>query len=434
MSRLRNRPSALWLVALGSLVPGLVARGDAGLDARAHGEIREVGSLRVLRICGTARERGYAHGYFLGDEIVRLLNGYLEEITPGEEGAKIYELKARAMLRTMAVAPRFKEELEGMLAGIRAKLPDGGLLSRLGRAIEYDDLVTINCIPEISRVACSSFAAWGPLTTDGDTISGRNLDWHSLRALEGGQILIVQIPNASEKQIAWVSVTWPGFIGCLTGMNAEGVSVCMHDVRSDEPSMPIGFTPRGLSLRQVIESAHIETAAQDGRDILSKCLSRVGNNVVLSAPYLAGRSRPSVVFEYDGRIFDSSGVTVRAARVAGKKKAARAFQIATNHYRKRAEPEPCDRYERINEQFIEMSKASGRLDVDGAWKVLASVAQQTPPGKRGLLTYHSVVFEPNDRRMHVAISRDGKPATSCPVVAINVADLLRDRSAQASGM
>lgn len=427
------RTAAIALVAACVLVPGSLAHGDAGLDARTHGEIREVGSLRVLRIWGTAKERGYAHGYFLGDEIVRLLNGYLEEITPGEEGAKLYEQKARAMLRTMAVAPRFKEELEGMLSGIRAKLPDGGYLSRLGRAIEYDDLVTINCIPEISRVACSSFAAWGPLTKDGDTISGRNLDWHSLRALEGGQILLVQIPDASEAQIAWVSVTWPGFIGCLTGMNAEGVSVCMHDVHSDEPSMPIGFTPRGLSLRQVIESAHAETAAKDGRHILSKCLSRVGNNVVLSAPYLAGRSRPSIVFEYDGRMFDSSGVTVRAAKVAGEKKGDRAFQIATNHYRKRAEPEPCDRYARINEQLNQMSKASKRLNVDGAWRLLASVAQEAAPGKRGLLTYHSVVFEPNARRMHVAISRDGKPAPHCPVVAIDLADLLQSRSAQAAG-
>lgn len=408
-------------------------RGDDGVIPRVHGELREVQSLRVLRVWGIARERGYAQGALVGEEIVRLLNAYLDEIAPGEEGAKAYESKARALIRTMVIAPHFKSEIEGMLAGIRTKMTDGGMLPRLGRAIEQDDLIALNCIPEIARVGCSSFAAWGPMTKSGGTISGRNLDWHSLAALEGGQILLAQIPDSNEDENPWVSVTWPGFIGCLTGMNAEGVTVCMHDVHADEPTMPLGFTPRGFALRQVIEGAHASTAVLDGRDVLKKCLCRVGNNVVLSAPCHPGNGRPSVVFEYDGRVLDSSGVTVRAAPVAGKGKKGKSFQIATNHYRKRAEPRTCVRYQKIDEKLSSIANSSGQLDIEGAWEILKSVAQQSPPGQHGLLTYQSVVFEPNELRMHVALSRGGKAATDCPVVTVEVAELLRPHEARAAG-
>lgn len=428
-ARLAGRLSLLvWVIVGGSTA----ALADEGVKARAQGELREIEGLRVLRVWGTARERGFAHGYFLGDEITQMLNSYLEEIAPGPEGAKNYESKARALLRTMVIAPPFKDELEGMLAGIRAKAANRGQLSRLDRAIEYDDLVALNCIPEIARVGCSSFAAWGPLTADGHTISGRNLDWHSLRTLEGGQVLIAQVPAEDEGSLAWVSVTWPGFIGCLTGMNAEGVTVCMHDVRAEPPSMPFGFTPRGLALRQVIERAHAATAMQDGRDVLTKCLSRVGNNVVVSAPCLSGKSRPSVVFEYDGRVLDSSGVTVRTARLAGEERPDKAFLVCTNHFVKRAKPERCSRYETIDHLLSERATAAKSINVVAAWEILRSVAQKSPPEGRGLLTYHSVVFEPNARRMHVAVTQDGITAPNCKSVTVQLDDVLTDSAVAAT--
>jgi len=63
------------------------------------------------------------------------------------------------------------------------------------------------------------------------------------------------------------------------------------------------------------------------------------------------------------------------------------------------------------------------LDIDGAWKILRSVAR--PSGVVfHLVTYHSVVFEPNKRRMHVAFSKNGRPAPQCEPVTLNIAELL----------
>ena len=40
------------------------------------------------------------------------------------------------------------------------------------------------------------------------------------------------------------------------------------------------------------------------------------------------------------------------------------------------------------------------------------------------VTYHSVVFEPDKRLMHVAFTEDGKKAPACKKVTLDVAKLL----------
>jgi isopenicillin-N N-acyltransferase like protein len=54
--------------------------------------------------------------------------------------------------------------------------------------------------------------------------------------------------------IPFASVAWPGFVGVVTGMNAEGVFVVVHGARAGRPrpeGMPVVF-----SLREVLERAH----------------------------------------------------------------------------------------------------------------------------------------------------------------------------------
>ena len=61
-----------------------------------------------------------------------------------------------------------------------------------------------------------------------------------------------------------------------------------------------------------------------------------------------------------------------------------------------------------------MSPTSG----DARRRALGGVAAQ------GGLTYHSVVFEPNERRMHVAFTEDGQNAPKCKKVTLDVRKLL----------
>jgi len=98
-------------------------------------------------------------------------------------------------------------------------------------------------------------------------------------------------------------------------------------------------------------------------------------------------------------------------------------QVCTNHYRSRAAPISCDRYERLSADLARLDRQKEPLDVAAAWELLRDVAVS---GR--IVTYQSVVFEPNRRLMHVAVSNDGRPAAQARPVTLDVAALLRASS------
>jgi hypothetical protein len=96
------------------------------------------------------------------------------------------------------------------------------------------------------------------------------------------------------------------------------------------------------------------------------------------------------------------------------------FIACTNHYRKRAEPTPCRRYEGLTQVLGKIGESEGtrQLDAKRVWKMLRGVSME------GIITHHSAVFEPNKRLMHVAFAADGKHAPQCKKITLDVAKLL----------
>ncbi len=413
------------------VVFGSVVRADAPKAPTVNGRLTSVEGVPVLIVWGTPRERGFAQGNLFAGRFIDMLDTYLGD-TEISGGPATYEASTQLVPLMMKIPPAFQDELRGLLAGIEARLDGKTTVPRLKRKIAIRDLVTVNCIPDSAAFGCSSFAIWGRRTTDGDTIAGRNLDWNVSSALLNSQVVVVHVPEAGSGAVAWVSVGWPGLIGCLTGMNAKGVTVSMHDVWGGKPSGKMGFTPRALALREAIEAARSRTAQADILVVFRKRTVAVGNNVAVALPHHsrnpAGVSAPSVVFEYDGVTTLSGGVTVRSPKPPGKvRRRGGAMQVTTNHYLSRAEPTRCRRYETISRTLAAAEKNKEQIDIAAAWRILSSVAQT---GRRdgGLATYHSVVFEPDKMKMHVALTDGGKPAPDCKHFTLDVAALIKSAS------
>ncbi|MFO0973414.1 MAG: C45 family peptidase [Phycisphaerae bacterium] len=420
------------------------------------GELRKIDGLTVLRLWGTARQRGFAHGYLLAAEIRQLLIDYLDEkrISGGPETyLKISLPAAQTML---AVRPLYERELRGIAEGVVARLgPAGATIPALQRPVEYADLLALNAASDWLQPLCSSFAVWGPLTADGSTLTGRNLDWHRVRGMVGSQIVIAQLPAAKPRRAGWVGVGWPGFIGCLTGMSDQGVTVAIHDVPRQRPKQPFGLTPRGLALREVIETVAGESTIADAAALLRQRRAALGTNVLISRPAEPGSTAPvAAVLEYDGLTDRESGVTVRLpqsflaadARPADSNRAAAAEGDAiangdahaggdaaaspacavacTNHYRARRDAPACDRYADMAKALSDLERRHARLNLSAAWAMLAEVAEPRPEAGESLLTYHSVVFEPNARRMQVALTHDNQPAARGPHTRLALSELL----------
>lgn len=416
----------------------LSLRAETPAAKPVHGEVIQVDGVTVLRVWGDAHERGFAHGWLMAEQIVKLTDAFIRTFEP-LGGAKGFE-KAAGLCRGFMVVERdYELEMRGLVAGVEARLGDKAVIPVLNRKGTYQDILTLNAFADLGRLGCSSFSTWGSATPDGGTISGRNLDWFgdASEALSGGQIIVAQLPRGRASALAnpvgdtersasvqgWVSVTWPGLTICLTGMNADGVTMAMHDSGGRGKWLKPRSTPRGFAIREALELASPATALEDIAGIFRRRHSVVGNNVPVSWP-AHGVAPSSCVFEYDGDEKKSDGVTVRVGSSLDPKHPV-IYQVCTNHYCERAGASSCDRFERLEKRLHKKTWLSEKkIGVAEAWQMLDDVSMF---GR--VKTYHSVVFEPNKRRMHVAFSDGRIAAPKCAHHSLDVAALLKGGTA-----
>jgi hypothetical protein len=100
-------------------------------------------------------------------------------------------------------------------------------------------------------IGCTSFALDPSSTADGHVLAARAFDFEAGDIFDRDKAVFLV---REEGAIPFASVAWPGFVGIVTGMNAEGVVAVVHGGRAHEPS-PEGI-PVAFSLREVLERAH----------------------------------------------------------------------------------------------------------------------------------------------------------------------------------
>ena len=144
----------------------------------------------MLRLHGTPREMGYAHGFLLAAEILEGFESYIVYLArrrrPEElrgphrsQGAEGDGVPARARGRARRACSKESAPRSATSAGVPA----------LDRPIELIDLKVLNTYGDWYQFACSSFSAWGKLTPDGETITARNFDFFPTPILEKAQLL-----------------------------------------------------------------------------------------------------------------------------------------------------------------------------------------------------------------------------------------------------
>jgi isopenicillin-N N-acyltransferase-like protein len=98
---------------------------------------------------------------------------------------------------------------------------------------------------------CTAFGLGPDATEDGHALFARTFDFEAADVFDRDKVVFVVRENGL---IPFASVAWPGFVGVVTGMNAEGVAIAVHGGRAREPvesGLPVAF-----SLREVLSNAH----------------------------------------------------------------------------------------------------------------------------------------------------------------------------------
>lgn len=202
------------------------------------GYLEKVDGYLVLHLKGTPDEMGYQHGVLLKDHVRENMAFLLdqaqdEQIEVG--GVKLTRPMIAAFLNSLfvdRVPERFIKEMNALAKG--AELPGA-------------KVIAANLIPELFH--CSGFALLKDATATGKLYHGRVLDYGVDWKLQEHAILIIQEP---EDGIPFVNVSYAGFIGSVTGMNAEQIGIGEMGGRGEGKWQGI---PMSFLVRMVLEQA-----------------------------------------------------------------------------------------------------------------------------------------------------------------------------------
>jgi isopenicillin-N N-acyltransferase-like protein len=214
------------------------------------------GRIRVLFTRGNAYERGYQQGYLLRKEVHDNM-GYLWDRALSK--FKSEELFAEAFERMRPFMSKdIVDEMHGLAHGsglplatvhyihVLADIGEWGGKKRLGQILKqmlHGELAT----------TCSNLSATKTATVDGKMYTVRILDWglHKISRLHKYPLITVNVP---ETGIPSANIGWVGYLGAVSGMNAEGITLGEMGYRNP-PNETLNGEPMPFMLRRVMTEA-----------------------------------------------------------------------------------------------------------------------------------------------------------------------------------
>jgi uncharacterized protein (DUF2141 family) len=380
-----------------------------------HGALVRKKGLPVLQLWGTAEERGFAHGFLAGKQIIDFLEFYIIEDNWGS--AKSYRDTFVPFLEGRFRYPdEFLMECDAVVKGMRASGIDMGVKA-LGRDFNRTDLLAINAYIE-KRAAfpgavphpssCTQVAFWGPRAKGGGLVAARNMDGEcDIRKVTVSHFLVFAVDPAEPGRRRWVSTMWPGFVGTISGVNEEGL-YGMEDAGGAGPGpVPESLVPCSWIMRSVLEKQGREASPASVLEMMRSFMCSTGGitaagSIILWAVPYTGQDAPAFVFE--------GGRTGSALRTPGEvRPAVPAIILASNHHLKYGfDPDrPSEslgspvsfsslwRYETAAQTLEAWSRRGRILGVDEAVRLLQQVAHGT--------TEYAVIFKANERRVLIAV-------------------------------
>jgi len=349
------------------------------LAQTVNGVLETVDDKKVLKVWGTHEQRGYAHGYLLAEECKTVFDEYIiEHVCYGQ--AYVYNTMRTFFVQNYAVEENYQAETDGLLEGVA----DAGVSlynDVLGRDIDATDMLAANTIVDLSQVltniqvlklGCSSLSSWGESTAQDSTLLGnlvvtRMMDWDLHPALTENHLLLVNIPAELDEQ-NWLSLTFPGFLGCLSGINQNGICATLNvgnhtGYQTGEPFYPILF-----NVRNGIEAADYNGDDENNYSDIADAIedrNRSAGTIVHVTQNNGPDSHPVIIeSNYFGlAVRDTSGNS-ESPEIFGQN------LVATNHFRTLYDPDYCYRYQAIADSLED----SDDITSDRSWNIMCNAA------------------------------------------------------------
>ncbi|MEZ4297780.1 MAG: C45 family peptidase [Polyangiaceae bacterium] len=271
-ARLRNHKKkliALTVLVLGPCCFHVGVGLGTGIDpppvATPPGEVRETGDLRTfgdsyathrgpileVGLKGTPEQIGYSHSRLLYREMVQnegTLYGQFEHYVPLAPVRWLIVDVSRLQFRGVdqGMPEERRKEIAAQALGFSPD-PYSSFLPTYQRLVFLQSLYDIALSFEHSPLlGCTSFTLKGAASAGGHAILARNFDFEAGPIFDVGKAVFLV---RQDGRIPYASVAWPGLVGTVSGMNAEGFGVVVHGARAKEPQPqgePVVHTVRDL--------------------------------------------------------------------------------------------------------------------------------------------------------------------------------------------
>ena len=245
-----------------------------------------------------------------------------------------------------------------------------------------------HALQDLALVGCSSFAAWGDHTADGKLLIGRNFDFYAGDEFAKNKIIAFVAPDKGHK---FMSVTWGGFIGVLSGMNDQGLTLTINAGKSSIPL--VAKTPISIVTREILQYAsNIEEAIA----IAKKRKVFVSESIFVGS----AKDKKAVIIEVSPKKFGVYEVGSSNQLICSNHFQSAAYANDRDNQRHILESHSQYRYERMEELLDENPKMTPKLAVDLLRDTRGLGGKDIGYGNEKalnqLLAHHGIVFQPED--------------------------------------
>src|SRR5690606_4714551 len=210
--------------------------------------------LYEMYVEGAPFERGVINGK-LSEELVKKQEDYFSEQINKMIPSTFYLhfLKYFIGWFNRNLPDHVTEEYKKEIYGVSRSASEGyrNIGTKYSRILNYHSAHDIgHALQNMMLVGCTSFGTWGSASQDSTMIIGRNFDFWVGDNFAKNKIVEFVNPSDGYK---FMSITWGGFIGVVSGMNEKGLTVTINAAKSSIPSG--SATPVSLVAREIIQYA-----------------------------------------------------------------------------------------------------------------------------------------------------------------------------------
>jgi len=251
-----------------------------------------------------------------------------------------------------------------------------------------------HAMQDLAVVGCSSLAVWNENTEDGDLLIGRNFDFYVGDDFAKNKLVELVEP---EQGIPYLSVSWPGMIGVVSGMNKEGITVTINAGKSKIPLT--AKTPISLVTREILQYAkNIDEAIA----IAKKRKVFVSESILVGSAH----DRTAVIIEVSPNNFGVYKVQNSSKIFCTNHFQSEAYKDDKRNQKHILESHSEYRYEKLQELVQENKKLTpekmAALLRDKSGLKDEKIGYGNEKAINQLLAHHAVIFSPEKRLVWVS--------------------------------